>query len=61
MNIDPRALGNGLVGHNNDSPAYVIHTLLLLKVLIGGQKLAVARKGTLRRIWWLTVLIKRVR
>ena len=25
MKIDQRALGNGLVGHNNGSPTYVIH------------------------------------
>ena len=28
MNIDQRALGNGTVGHNNDSPTYrILHSL----------------------------------
>ena len=44
INIDQRALGNGTVGNNNDSPKYGIHTLTvgsstskMLKVSRGGK------------------------
>ena len=51
----PIALSSA-VGQNNISPTCrILHNLLALV-----QKLAVTRKITLRRLWWLTILIKGV-
>ena len=58
MNIDQRALENGIEGHNNGSLTYGINNCTVgsftrSKVSCGG-------KNNPRRLWWLTILIKGV-
>ena len=47
MSIDQRSLqhGSSVVGHDNDSPTYSVR----------GQKLNVARKITVRRLWFVGI------
>ena len=55
--VDQRAWEGVLVGYNNDSQ----RTGFFIILRVRDQKLALARKISLRRLWWLMILMKGVR